>query len=447
MDKFVVRAPGQRDNVVNDKTPSRKRSSEDSDPSSNAKKLKNTLDDTLLNSNYFSPLTTTDNDDQISSTKMRTLRTRKPRIPPITLHQKLVNPKSTYETIQSWAIKPVYFKQSGDIRYIYATDKDDFIKIKEQLNLIKFQWTSHKAEDDLYKKLVLKGIDKSYTEEEVYDDMKKQFSAVTKVKQLTKTTDDGKHIPIGVYVVYFEWNTILSVPQKIIKYCCYHKVTWEHMHKRKNNILMQCYNCQRFGHHSSECGLQNRCVKCVEHHKQGECKKIKGSDDPICCNCGKNHPANYRGCEKAKEYVNNTRKPNKDQKSKTRSASKQRQINGVGYSQQVNRRLTFRNVVMNKEQPKTPKSSFASNSNGLPTGSQPLRGPPGVSTFDMHNTESTNFGSQGFSFITNEIKSLFGVPFSVIMRTVSDFMPVYRACADHETKKLLLLEFMCKISP
>lgn len=444
MEKFLYRVPSQEVPVEIVKTPSRKRASDEIDMTDASKKAKNSLDDTLLQSNFYSPLNKDDNGDNISSTK-KIFRTRKPRIPPITLHQKLSNPKATYDKIQSWASKPVYFKQSGDVRYIYATEKDDFTKIKEQLNLIKFQWTSHKAEDDMYKKLVLKGVDSSYTEEDVYDDIKRQFSAVSKVKQLSKTSEDGQHIPMGVYVVYFEWNTILSVPRKVIKFCCYHKVSWEYMRKSRKNSLRQCYNCQRFGHHSSECGLQNRCVKCVEHHKHGECKRIKGTDDPVCCNCGKNHPASYRGCVKAQEYLKNFKKPDQSH-GKSDVKRNTENINGVGYSRQTNRKLTYSNVVKQTEQQKTPKPKTVINRSGLPKIGQHARGPSEVSFSGIHDTASLS-DAQGFSFITNEIKSLFGVPFSVMMKTVSDFMPVYRSCTNTEQRKLLLIEFMCKISP
>lgn len=443
MDKFVTRHPNRPNTGENDGTPTRKRGHEESDSHGTAKKSRN-LDDTLLNSNFYSPLTNNDNGDTISS-NIKNVRSRKPHIPPITLHQKLVNPKSTYEKIQSWAKEPVYFKQSGDVRHIYATDKEDFIRIKEQLKLINFLWTSHRAEDETYRKLILKGIDKSYTEQEVYDDIKIQFNAVAKVKQLSKAGEDGQHSPIGVYIVYFDWNTILSVPQKIVKYCCYHKVSWEHMHKKKNN-LKQCYNCQRFGHHSSECGLQNRCVKCVEHHSHGECKKIKGTDVPVCCNCGKNHPANYRGCIKAQEYLKNNSKPTNGQQSRTKYEKRAKQVNGVGYSHQARRVITFGDTQKKSEQPKTPKQGTVGGSSGLPGNNQRSRGPTGVSSSASHNTDDFS-GSQGFSFITNEIKSVFGVPFSVIMKTVNEFMPVYRACTNQDTRKLLLIEFMCKISP
>lgn len=448
MDKFVFRRQTGHQDPENVASPNRKRASEEPDLHDSVKKSRNDVNETLNQNNYYSPLQNDDNGDVIPPNS-KNVRTRKPRIPPITLHQELVNPKKTYEQIQSWAKKPVYFKQSGNVRYIYATEKDDFIKIKEHLNLIKFQWTSHAAEDDLHKKLILKGVDKSYTQEEVYDDLKTQFSSVVKVKQLSKTSEDGQPIAMGVYVVYFDWNTILSVPQKVVKYCCFHRISWEHLRKKRQNNVKQCYNCQRFGHHSSQCGLQNRCVKCVEDHKVGECKKIKGTDNAVCCNCGKDHPANYRGCAKAIEYLNNTKKPSKHTNPRRKPSNNNRNGialgNGPASNQQVKRKLSFSSAVkISNGQQKTPKR--VKEGSGVLESSWPARGLAEVSNIAVHTNECFS-EAQGFSFITGEIKSNFGVPFSVLQRTVREFLPVYRVCTDKDQKKLLLLEFLFRISP
>lgn len=194
-------------------------------------------DNTLLASNYYSPL----NKDNgvFTPAPNKPIRRKDPHLPAIILHQELQNPKSTYQKIQSWAKNPVYFKTRGAVRYIHATNKDDFIKIKEQLSAIQFKWTSHKAEDDIPKKLILKGIDKTYTEDEVFEDLQQQFSAVQKVKQLTKTDEHGKHLPLGVYLIYFDWDVKLSVPMKVIKYVCHHKIKWDYFRsqQKSNNVL------------------------------------------------------------------------------------------------------------------------------------------------------------------------------------------------------------------
>lgn len=285
MDKFVSVTP--KDYGGSKGTPGMKRGHDNlNSPLESVKKAKiSSKGNDLLDSNFYSPLVD-DNGDCVAPT-IQTRRVREPRLPPITLHQNLTNPKDTYKRIQSWASKPVYFKQVGAVRQIYATHKDDFVKIKEQLKAINFLWTGHKAEDDMHRKLVLKGIDKSYTESEVYEDIKLQFDTVVKVRQMTKNVD-GEHVPIGVFLVYFEWDTILTVPMKVIKYCCFHKISWHHFRAPKTSQIKQCYNCQGFGHYSSDCGLKNRCVKCVDNHSPGKCNKIKGTDEAVCCNCGGN---------------------------------------------------------------------------------------------------------------------------------------------------------------
>lgn len=439
MDKFLVpRTPG--DYGGPNETPRIKRGLDNFDsPLESSKKPKITAKESeLLRKNYYSPLAD-DNGDIIAPT-IKTRRTREPRLPPITLHQKLTNPKATYEKIQSWASKPVYFKQVGDVRHIYATLKDDFVKIKEQLKAINFLWTGHKAEDDMHRKLVLKGIDKSYTESEIFDDLKRQFDTVAKVKQLTTKNKEGEHIPIGVFLVYFEWDTILSVPMKTIKYCCYHKISWHHFRTQKTSQVKQCYNCQGFGHYSSDCGLKNRCVKCVDEHSPGKCVKVKGTDDAVCCNCGGKHPASYKGCVKAKEYLANARKPQKPARK-----DKPKEVNGVGYKPNVIRELTFSDAVRGQKKGVTPRQKPVIKGSGLLGTDWHPRGQPEVSN-GFGQSSGNASGTKSFSFITNEINSLFGVPISELMDTVNAFMPVYRRCTDITTKKLLLLELLSEIS-
>lgn len=423
MEKYLVPA-NPKDSHRTDGTPRIKRIRDDSTSSLDSSKkarTENAATEAVLNSNYYSPLTN-DNGDTLAPT-LKTKRAKEPRLPPIILHQELSNPKATYEKIQSWATKPVYFKQIGKVRHIYATHKDDFVKIKEQLKLINFLWTSHNAQDNVHKKLILRGIDKSYSEGDVFDDLNKQFDTVVSVKQLTKKSEDGEHISLGVYLVYFKWDTILSIPMKMIKYCCFHKISWSHFRTLKANKIKQCFNCQGFGHHSSNCGLKNRCVKCVASHSPGKCNKIKGADAAECCNCGGSHPANYKGCVKAKEYQQNMKKPLKSARKE-----KHQEVNGIGFKSTVNRKLTFSDEVQGPRRGTTPKQRRPVISGSRTTESDHhLRGPIGVSnSYSSYSGDSS--GTQGFSFISDEINSLFGIPFTELMDTVRSFIPIYKRC-------------------
>ncbi|GBP24765.1 Nucleic-acid-binding protein from transposon X-element [Eumeta japonica] len=62
----------------------------------------------------------------------------------------------------------------------------------------------------------------------------------------------------------------------------------------------QCHRCQLYGHAEANCHVQPRCVKCLVPHWTKNCNRNRESGDkPSCCNCGKDHTANYGGCSVA----------------------------------------------------------------------------------------------------------------------------------------------------
>jgi hypothetical protein len=73
--------------------------------------------------------------------------------------------------------------------------------------------------------------------------------------------------------------------------------------------LTQCFNWQQFGHVWANCKQPPRCMWCGGGHLHKDCpEKGNQSSTPACCNCqlaegGKPHPANYRGCKRAKEKM------------------------------------------------------------------------------------------------------------------------------------------------
>lgn len=87
---------------------------------------------------------------------------------------------------------------------------------------------------------------------------------------------------------------------------------------RSNNVYgTQCYRCQGFGHSSTNCNLAPRCVKCLDSHLTEDCPK-KTRDQPAqCCNCGGNHPANFRQCKEREKYLKIMRERQDQLKAKT----------------------------------------------------------------------------------------------------------------------------------
>lgn len=52
--------------------------------------------------------------------------------------------------------------------------------------------------------------------------------------------------------------------------------------------LMQCFNCQRYGHIARNCTATAKCGNCAENHNTRECT---GKKEIRCCNCCRKHRA------------------------------------------------------------------------------------------------------------------------------------------------------------
>lgn len=104
-------------------------------------------------------------------------------------------------------------------------------------------------------------------------------------------------------------------------------VKWEALKQSKKRFT-QCFNCQRPGHSSINCGYQYRCVACgSSEHGPKQCPRKaavpemevdgvtpKPKEKPKCCNCGGEHTANFRQCIVYKDYVNNIKQSRKNTK-------------------------------------------------------------------------------------------------------------------------------------
>ena len=70
--------------------------------------------------------------------------------------------------------------------------------------------------------------------------------------------------------------------------------------RRNLKMIPQCKRCQGFNHTQMYCKNEPRCVKCAGNHLSQVCG-VNKQTSATCANCKGKHPANYRGCEVAKE--------------------------------------------------------------------------------------------------------------------------------------------------
>lgn len=190
---------------------------------------------------------------------------------------------------------------------------DDFDKVKSMLERKKVEFYTYTPKGLRPFTVVIEGLSHSFEPQEIlsyFEGLNMKINVVSLVKlgvdkwvvRISKDSDIGK---------FYE-----------IRYVLRCKV---HIRKFVRKGVTQCFNCQRFGHVSSNCRMSYRCVKCGGSHGPGKCSvPPKGENvqeslitDPItgqvskrvglpvkCVNCnGEGHVASSRECPRRIELV------------------------------------------------------------------------------------------------------------------------------------------------
>ncbi|GFR17519.1 RNA-directed DNA polymerase from mobile element jockey [Trichonephila clavata] len=98
--------------------------------------------------------------------------------------------------------------------------------------------------------------------------------------------------PMPIFSVFLEKNEDNRNIYNL-KELCFMKIVVETMRGKIGPA--QCYRCQGFFHGSRFCTRNPKCVKCGKPHLTKDCTKTK-NEEPTCCHCQGNHPANFLGC-------------------------------------------------------------------------------------------------------------------------------------------------------
>lgn len=293
---------------------------------------------------------------------------------------------------------------------IYTYDLGDFQKVKELLDSQSANYYTFTPKSLVPHNLILFGLDNTFD----FNDLK-SFLANTGLQldllgakqiQLNKSIPSSK-----AWVLKFSNASDVALLLKTSKLgpCI---IRFEIKHKPRR--ILQCSNCQRFGHASFNCKMQFRCLKCNLKHSRGECQIIRAevptnylvgidgdaipNNIPICSNCRQaGHPANFKGCPKYVELVQ------KIQNRKDKALEKHKL-----YQRKVEEGVTFSQVA--------------------------------------RNTAVSSPEGRVFDNLNDECVKLFGKNLYVAICRMKLFIPSYAACKTEEEKRIHFLNLIFDLS-
>lgn len=194
-------------------------------------------------------------------------------------------------------VTPLRGVKTKDGIRIFLESAADFRKTVQLMDHHQMKRFTYSLPEEKPLKVVVRGVPKHYTPQEIQDDLDAQGVKYTSVTRMGR----GKEKPYDMILITTdrsaEGRKTFGIRQVLGL-----GVTTEP--KRKSTGQSQCYRCQRFGHTQSRCTDAYRCAFCAEDHPSWECSRPRGRGLPArCFNCGGNHPSFATSCPSHPEQI------------------------------------------------------------------------------------------------------------------------------------------------
>lgn len=241
------------------------------------------------------PMSDTDNMDTETSTPKNEVV----KLPPVKITSKIKDYAILHKRLSE------ILKGEYSVRYlnstinVHTTTKSDFNALKEDLKASNTEFFTYTPKNEREKKIVLKAAP-NLLPTVITDILKAQD---IEIKNCTALNSKKKNAVSTSYLISTT-NDANIKKLRNISAIDHVKTKWEKYSKPSK--VAQCFNCQRFGHGSSNCNYKPRCLKCIHQHKTAECpiKEKTATSTVQCCNCQGPHTANYKGCPVLTRYLN-----------------------------------------------------------------------------------------------------------------------------------------------
>ncbi|CAH1109398.1 unnamed protein product [Psylliodes chrysocephalus] len=159
-----------------------------------------------------------------------------------------------------------------------------FVENKEDRNIKseKMPFHTYTARKDKSHAFVLRGLAEGTKIEHIRENLEEEHEIVARDIFPMKT----KERPL--YLIVTDPVMTLDYLNKNVRLVLYTRVTWEL--RKSVKLIIQCHNCQQWGHATSNCGRPAKCLKCAGEHHTKTCLKTRETP-ATCANCDGDHPA------------------------------------------------------------------------------------------------------------------------------------------------------------
>lgn len=266
-----------------------KRKKRDS-PEENRNIKKKTINDHwLATANRYQPLTVEEAEME-NETVPKVLKA-----PPIFVHG-VNNIKPLIELLNTLA------KDNYETKLISGSQVKIQLKSTEKYNVVitelkkrNTEFHSFQCKEDKPFKVIIKNLHHTTDIDELTEEISHHGHEVTRITNMLNRQTKN---PLPMFIVDLKqspnnkkiYNIEFLMNSKIVIEPPYHK-----------REIVQCKNCQRYGHTKQYCCRIPRCVKCTGDHHTSQCNRKDKCKEVKCVNCEGNHPANYKGCTIRKE--------------------------------------------------------------------------------------------------------------------------------------------------
>lgn len=195
------------------------------------------------------------------------------------------------------------FKSSANNLKISTTNPDSYREVIKYLKTGNAEYHTYQAREDKAFRIVIRNLHPSSSTSEVGAAIE---DIGYSVRQVSNVTHKSTNCPLPIFFVDLEPAQINNEIFKLSS-LIHTRIKVEEPHKRRE--IIQCSNCQEYGHSKGYCAHPPRCVRCADFHPTSQCTQSKDTP-PTCALCRGNHTENYRGCSVHKSLQRSNFKSN-----------------------------------------------------------------------------------------------------------------------------------------